>query len=219
MKRVRPPAKFTDTVQGMIHDYLGDAADYLKQYVIDRMKLVSDEVDTKQVEARTDILLQDMFKACDRNLDKFEIYLERNIFNIPEGLNIEKAKHKPEENAESGNSKEDEEERLDAVLAEQRHKNEELASRNAKLKWSNESCEEALLQLSKQLEEVAQINMLLDEETIERVVNMKPEVQLNSEKCSDLIRKMFQRKKDPSKSSSRVDLDEFRKQVGLIWKD
>mmetsp|Transcript_11839 Transcript_11839/g.15420 ORF Transcript_11839/g.15420 Transcript_11839/m.15420 type:complete len:216 (+) Transcript_11839:170-817(+) len=178
-----PPSQFIDQVYNVVDDYFCDAADYLEKHMqrcltSSSSEVVDDET-TRLLTAQTNRLLEIMRKVCDRNFDKFEIYLARNIFNIPEEIDLDEICTSSTQN-ESTTTKEKIHNIEEEIIAQQK-RNEELARRNAQLKWSNQSCENALAELSKQLNQVTQINELVDHQTVERVIRMTPEVR----KCSE----------------------------------
>jgi len=75
------PLKFVDDVYNVVDDYFTDATTHLETYMIDEMKEKRTEEEVKE---GAKLLLSKLRSACDRNFDKFEVYVLRNIFALPD---------------------------------------------------------------------------------------------------------------------------------------
>lgn len=129
-------------VYNVVDDYFADSIDLLERELLKQVRSKNElsshsakssfqagEAGKEQVKIGCDNILKVIRKLCDRNFDKFEVYLSRNIFHIPkeitlEQLNKERAKAYREDAKSIVSLEKDELEVEKAILQAQR----ELAS-------------------------------------------------------------------------------------------
>mmetsp|Transcript_18303 Transcript_18303/g.58298 ORF Transcript_18303/g.58298 Transcript_18303/m.58298 type:complete len:266 (+) Transcript_18303:325-1122(+) len=72
----------------MVEDYLADAVDVLESQLQQEVEGEQGGPTPQQVHQCAEALHKKFKTACDKNFDKFEIYLKRNVFAIPPGITV-----------------------------------------------------------------------------------------------------------------------------------
>ncbi|GIY47644.1 protein MIS12 homolog [Caerostris extrusa] len=74
------PRTFVDTVYNAFYEPLFEALNALNVYLCDQYNHV---IPADDIRLNTDILFKDLVKILDKAIDKFETYIDENIFMIP----------------------------------------------------------------------------------------------------------------------------------------